>query len=125
MRTTTTWLAAGIALVAGTVLGWWLAVGPHSQAAAAQRDNDKLPRFSEEHEAAALHFVKKHLPELLPVLKELKKSSPQQYQLEVRELFNDSEMLAELKDDPPRYELELKIWKAENKAHLLVAKLST
>jgi hypothetical protein len=36
-----------------------------------------------------------------------------------------TELLADLRDEPRRYELELKIWKAENRAHALVAKLST
>jgi hypothetical protein len=125
MRPTTSWLAAVLGLTAGVGLGWWLAAGPRSLAASGKTENDKLPRFTEEREAAALHFVKKNLPEMLPVLAELKKSSSTQYQREIREIFHDTELLTELSDDNQRYELELKIWKAENKAHLLVAKLST
>ena len=85
----TTWLTAALGTAVGLVLGWWLAAGPVTRASSPKRDPDKLPRYTEEHEAAALHFVKKNLPELLPVL------------------------------------AELKIWKTENKAHLLIAKLST
>ena len=121
----TTWLTAALGTAVGLVLGWWLAAGPVTRASSPKRDPDKLPRYTEEHEAAALHFVKKNLPELLPVLAELKKSSPAQYQQEIREIFSDTELLAELSDDTQRYELELKIWKTENKAHLLIAKLST
>jgi hypothetical protein len=82
-----------------------------------------LPRFTEEREAAALHFVKKHMPELQALLAELKKTNLQLYQQEVSEIFQVSEMLAEMQDEPRRHELELKIWKGENRAHLLVGKL--
>jgi hypothetical protein len=125
MKKTASWMATSVGLVAGVIVGWWLAAGPLSRAAMTRPDPDKLPRFTEEREAAALHFVKKHLPELLPVLGELKKSSPSQYEREIREIFNDTETLTEMSDDTQRFELELKIWKTENKAHLLVAKLST
>ena len=84
-----------------------------------------LPRFTEEREAAALFFVKKHVPEVLPLLAQLKKNNPAQYQLEIREVFQVTELLADLQDEPRRHELELKVWKAETRAHALVAKLST
>jgi hypothetical protein len=86
---------------------------------------DALPRFTEEREAAALHFVKKHCPEQTPLLEELKKSNRPAYELQIRETFQVTELLADLQDDAKRYELELKIWKAENKAIVLVAKLAT
>ena len=86
---------------------------------------EPLPRFTEEREAAALHFVRKHCPELVPLLEELKKANRPAYELQVRETFQVTELLADLQDDPKRYELELKIWKAENKALVLVAKLAT
>jgi hypothetical protein len=89
-----------------------------------ERENS-LPRFTEEREAAALFFVKKHVPEVLPLLTQLKKANPRQYQQEIREVFQVTEMLAELQDEPRRHELELKIWKAETRASVLVAKLST
>ena len=85
---------------------------------------EPLPRFTEEREAAALHFVRKHCTELTPLLDELKKSNRSAYELQVRETFQVTELLADLQDDPVRYNLELKIWKAENKAMVLVAKLA-
>jgi hypothetical protein len=88
-------------------------------------EKETLPRFTEEREAASLCFVKKHLPELLPLLEQLKKSHQADYEQEIRQIFQVSEVLADLVDDPKRYELELKIWQTENKAHALVAKLST
>jgi hypothetical protein len=108
-----------ILLFGGVVLaGLAVAVAPGSTA-------PELPRFTEEREAAALFFLKKHVPEVLPLLEELKKSNPAQYQQEIREVFKVTEMLADLQDDPRRHDLELKIWKTESKAHALVAKLST
>lgn len=96
------------------------AVLPGSFAAATEP-----PRFTEEREAAALHFVRKHCPELTPLLDELKKSNRPSYELQIRETFQVTELLADLQDDSTRYALELKIWKAENKAMVLVAKLAT
>jgi hypothetical protein len=86
---------------------------------------DPLPKFTEEREAAALHFVKKHCADLIPLLDELKKTNRTAYELQIRETFQVTELLADLQEDPKRYELELKIWKAENKALVLVAKLAT
>jgi hypothetical protein len=82
-----------------------------------------LPRFSEEREAAALFFAKKNAPEVLPLLEQLKKSNDAQYQREIREIFQVTEYLADLQDDPRRHDLELKIWKTENKVYYLVARL--
>jgi plasmid stabilization system protein ParE len=108
------WLLCGVLVFAGLSAY----VTPGSTAS-------HLPRFTEEREAAALFFLKKHVPEVLPLLDELKRSNPAQYQQEVREIFQATEMLADLRDDPPRHDLELKYWKTETKAHALAAKLST
>jgi hypothetical protein len=113
------------ALVAGLLLGFWVHADLWA-GASAEGEPSSLPRFTEEREAAALFFVKKQLPELLPLLEELKKNSAPQYQHEIRAIFQVTEMLADLReDDPKRYELELRVWKAENKANALVAQLST
>jgi hypothetical protein len=87
--------------------------------------SDPLPRFTEEREAAALHFVRKQCPDLVPLLDELKRSNRSAYELQIRETFQVTEFLTDLQDDPKRYELELKIWKTENKAMVLVARLAT
>jgi|SRR5579872_6967470 len=86
---------------------------------------EPLPKFTEEREAAALHFVRKHCSELIPLLDELKKTNRQAYESQIRETFQVTELLADLQEDQKRYELELKVWKAENKALVLVAKLTT
>ncbi len=85
--------------------------------------SEPLPRFTEEREAAALHFVRKHCPDVVPLLSELKKNNRAAYELQIRETFQVTELLADLQDDPKRHELELKIWKAENKSLVLVARL--
>jgi len=81
------------------------------------------PRFTEEREAAALFFVNKHCPELAPLLSELRKNNPAQYQIRIREIFRVTEMLAEIEDER-RQQLEVKIWKAENRALIIVAKIA-
>ncbi|MCS6866211.1 MAG: hypothetical protein RMJ56_09180 [Gemmataceae bacterium] len=86
---------------------------------------DPLPRFTEEREAAALFFVRKHCSDLVPLLEELKRGNRTAYENKIRELFQITELLAELQDDPKRYDLELRTWKAENKALVLVAKWTT
>jgi hypothetical protein len=86
---------------------------------------DPLPKFTEEREAAALHFVRKQCPELLPLLDDLKKTNRAAYESQIRETFQVTEWLAELQEDEKRYALELKMWKAENKALVLVAKLTS
>jgi hypothetical protein len=110
-------------LLSGLLLVWTLGTNvppaqPEALATAA------LPRFTEEREAAALYFVKKHLPDLMPFFDELKKSSPTRYEREIRDVFHVTELLAELRDDPRRHDLELKIWKAENQANVIVARLA-
>lgn len=84
-----------------------------------------LPRFTEEREAAALHFVRKHCPELLPLLEDLKRTNRPLYERQILETFQVAELLADLLDDPKRYDIELRLWKTENQAFVLVAKLST
>jgi hypothetical protein len=91
---------------------------------AAGARGEPLPRFTEEREAAALHFVKKHCADLVPLLEDLKRTNRTAYELQIRETFQVTELLADLQDDPKRHELELRIWKAENKALVLVARLS-
>lgn len=84
-----------------------------------------LPAFSEEREAAARFLARKHLPELDMILERLKRADPKAYQEEIREIFQVSEWLSELKSvDERRHQLELDLWKKEMQANLLVAKLA-
>jgi hypothetical protein len=89
------------------------------------RTEDALPRFTEEREAAARYFVKKHLPELLPLLDQLKKDDRARYRREVRAIFQATELLADLREDSQRHDLELKVWVAENRVQVFAARLAT
>ena len=104
------------AVLAGAAAAWLAGAGSA---------RESLPKFTEEREAAALHFVRKHCPELVPPLDELKRSSRAAYEQQVRETFQVTELLADLRDDPKRHDLELRVWKAENKALVAVARLAT
>lgn len=104
---------------------YWLSILWFLLATGLSAAPQSLPRFTEEREAAALFFVKKQLPELTPLLEELKKHSHPHYEQEIREIFQITEILAELLDEPKRYDLELRFWKTENRALVIVAKLGT
>jgi hypothetical protein len=84
-----------------------------------------LPAFSEEREAAALHFARRHATDLVPILEKLKAADQKKYEMEVCELFQICEWLTDLRrDDEKRYTLELDIWKTETKSYLLVARVA-
>jgi hypothetical protein len=87
--------------------------------------NTPMPAFSEEREAAALHFIKKHGAELLPILERLKIADAKKYQTEICEIFQVSEWLTDMRaEDEKRYALELDVWKTETRSLILVAKLA-
>ncbi len=93
--------------------------------AAPANGNGGLPRFTEEREAAALQFAKKHVPELLPILDTLKMGDVKKYQEEICEIFKTTELLGELKaTDMRRHDLELDIWKTQTRSLILVARLA-
>jgi hypothetical protein len=78
-----------------------------------------------EREAAAIQFVRQHHPELVDLLQGLKETNAVQYQTAVRQLFQTSERLAKIHEtDPPRYELELNLWKIKSRIQLLAARSS-
>jgi len=81
------------------------------------------PRFTPEREAAALFYVQKQLPELMPFLTELKKASPPRYEQEVGRIFQETERIANL-NEAGREELEVRSWKAQTRAHMLLARLA-
>jgi hypothetical protein len=76
-----------------------------------------------EREAAAITFVRQHHAELVDLLNQLKETKPTEYQTAIRELFQTSERLAQLREqDPQRYELELDAWKTKSRIQLLAAR---
>ena len=84
----------------------------------------KLIPITPEREAAVTEFVEKHHPELAALLAHLKTSQPKEYERAIRDLFRVTEKLAMVKDrEDAQYNLELKAWKAQSRAQLLVARL--
>lgn len=95
-----------------------------ANSAAKKQLPQRTPSVTPEREAAALSFVEQHHPELSALLERLKGQSPKEYQEAIMELFRTSERLARARDkDDPRYELDLKLWKAESRIRLLAARL--
>jgi hypothetical protein len=87
-------------------------------------NGNSLPRFTEEREAAAVQFARKHVPELQPLLDKLKSADVKKYREEICEIFQTAEFLGELRDqDPKRHDLELDIWKTQTRSLILVAKV--
>jgi hypothetical protein len=98
----------------------------HSPPAAPSVKPAKAPErapLTPEREAAAITFVRQHHSELVDLLNQLKESKPAEYQTAIRELFQTSERLAQLREqDPERYELELAAWKIKSRIQLLAAR---
>ncbi len=78
-----------------------------------------------ERQAAALKFAELHHPELYQLIQGLKKANRPEYQKAIRQLYNDSERLARLKERiPDRYELALEEWQMDSRLRLLVARMT-
>lgn len=77
-----------------------------------------------EREAAVTTFVEKNHAELAALLVHLKTNQPKEYERAVRDLFRVTEKFAMVKErGDAQYDLELKAWKAQSRAQLLVARL--
>src|SRR6516162_4361952 len=96
-------LSFAITKYAMVLLSALFLVPSNSWGSSPDNESKPLPRFTEEREAAALFFVKKNLPELLPLLEQLKKNGMQQYRTEIREIFQATEWLADLQADSRRH----------------------
>jgi hypothetical protein len=102
--------------------------GANGKAANARpaRRSSAMPAFTPEREAAAMTFVRQHHAEVADLLERLKANQPMQYRRAAAQLFRASERIAQWKDrDPERYELELRLWKANSRIQLLSARLTT
>jgi hypothetical protein len=78
-----------------------------------------------ERQAAAMKFAELHHPELFQLLQGLKQGRRPQYQQAVRQLYNDSERLARMKERvPSRYEFLLAEWQLDSRLRLLVARMT-
>ncbi len=78
-----------------------------------------------ERQAAALKFAELHHPELYHLLLGLKQARQAEYQQAIRQLYNDSERLARLKERvPSRYEFVLAEWQLDSRLRLLIARMT-
>jgi hypothetical protein len=85
---------------------------------------DKLLAITPERETAVTEFVERNHPELATLLAHLKTGQPKEYERAVRDLFRVTEKFAMVKErGDEQYDLELKAWKAQSRAQLLVARL--
>lgn len=77
-----------------------------------------------QNEQLAQELAREHLPQLMPVLKQLKTDQPRQYERAVWDLSRSAKRLkAAQKRDEQFFEVELKLLKAETDANLLAARL--
>src|SRR5688500_6020942 len=77
-----------------------------------------------ERESAVVSFVERNHAELAELLAHLKTNQPKEYDRALRDLFRVTEKLAMVHErDSRQYDLELKSWKAQSRAQLLVARL--
>ena len=97
---------------------------PGARIAASGKGKSQLP-MTPEREAAAMTFVTLHHADLAELLKHLKQSNPREYQRALRELFRQSENLAQTQEkDARRYEFDLEAWKLKSRIQLIAARLS-
>ncbi len=119
----TLWLACAL-LLAGPALSGQAQDTAPKPGPKSGSEPAKLPAYTEEREAAALVFLRKHLPELAEVLGDLKQKQPGEYERAIREVFRTSEALADAREQhPDHYKIGLESWKAEMQLKLLSAKL--
>lgn len=78
-----------------------------------------------ERESAVMTFVERNHPALKDLLGSLKTSRPKEYERAIRDLYQTSERLANLKERDPRlFELELKNWTLRSQIQLLAAQMA-
>jgi hypothetical protein len=77
-----------------------------------------------EREATVTEFVEQNHAELAQLLAHLKTNQPKEYERAVRDLFRVTEKLALVRErDSRQYDLELRVWQAQSRAQLLVARM--
>ncbi len=90
------------------------------------KDNPKFRQITitPEREAAVISFVERNHSELAELLAHLKTNQPKEYERAVKDLFRVTEKLAMVHERDSRlYDQELKVWKAQSRAQLLVARM--
>jgi hypothetical protein len=88
------------------------------------KESAKLP-VTPEMESAAMQFVETNHGELVELLQQMKTTNPAQYQQAMRDLSRAATTLATTqKNDPRKYELDLKAWKVNSQIQVIVARLA-
>jgi len=89
-----------------------------------KKEPTALPAFTPTREAAALKFVDQNHRDLKRLLEGLQKKDSAAYESAIRELFAESERMAELQiRDPEMHGLVLEQWKTKSRIDLLAARL--
>lgn len=89
-----------------------------------KKEPSELPAFTATREAAALKFADQNHRDLKRLLEGLQKKDPVAYESAIRELFAESERMAELQiRDPEMHALALELWKTKSRIDLLAARL--
>jgi len=92
-----------------------------SQSAAVDKKSRPL---SPSEDSPGFELAKKHLNELLPVLKHLKNHSPQQYEKAMRDLDRSAKRLDSIKNrDSKLFDISVREWKTRGHVDLLKAKV--
>ncbi|TWT39207.1 hypothetical protein [Blastopirellula retiformator] len=100
------------------------AKSPGKKASRANQDDAVSESELARREELAFALVRKHHPELVTLLRQLKQARPRQYDSAIRELSRVSERLDQIQErSPERYEVELELWKSKSRLQLLTAQL--
>jgi hypothetical protein len=91
---------------------------------AASREGRPPMAVTPERESAVMTFVERTHPALKEVLASLKQNRPKEYEKAIRDIYQTSERLANIKErDPSLYDLELKNWTLRSQIQLLTARM--
>ncbi|HUE73000.1 MAG TPA: hypothetical protein VMP01_19095 [Pirellulaceae bacterium] len=97
---------------------------PANEARRGARDARPPMAVTPERESAVMTFVERNHPALKDLLAALKSSRPKEYEKAIRDIYQASERLANLKERDPRlFELELKSWTLRSQIQLLAAQM--
>ncbi len=97
---------------------------PASDARRQSRDAKPPMAVTPEREAAVMTGVDRNHPALKDVLASLKTNRPKEYERAIRDLYQTSERLANLKErDPHLFDLELEHWTLRSQIQLLAAQM--
>lgn len=103
-----------------------LAAQPTSANDARRGARDAKPPMAvtPERESAVMTFVERNHPALKDLLASLKSSRPKEYEKAIRDIYQASERLANLKERDPRlFDLELRSWTLRSQIQLLAAQM--